>query len=78
MDTPAREQLISAGVKLILPLISHGELIGWLSLGRRLSERDYSTDDRVLLANLASQAGSAVRVAQMVRKEQAEALSESA
>jgi serine phosphatase RsbU (regulator of sigma subunit) len=74
LDTPAREQLVSAGVKLILPLISHGELIGWLSLGRRLSERDYSTDDRGLLANLASQAGPAVRVAQMVRKEQAEAL----
>src|SRR5260221_14369615 len=39
-------------------------------LGPRLSEQDYSTDDRVLLNSLAIQAAPAIRVAQMVREHQ--------
>jgi serine phosphatase RsbU (regulator of sigma subunit) len=73
-DSPARQRLSSAGVEIILPLISQGELVGWLSLGRRLSQRDYSADDLALLTNLTSQAAPAVRVAQLVNKEQAQAV----
>jgi serine phosphatase RsbU (regulator of sigma subunit)/anti-sigma regulatory factor (Ser/Thr protein kinase) len=65
--------LKSAGVKLAVPLVSQGELIGLLNLGPRLSEQDYSADDRALLSNLATQAGPAVRVAQLVRQQQIEA-----
>jgi serine phosphatase RsbU (regulator of sigma subunit)/anti-sigma regulatory factor (Ser/Thr protein kinase) len=51
---------------MVVPLISQGELIGTINLGPRLSEQDYSTDDRRLLASLATQAAPAVRVAELV------------
>jgi serine phosphatase RsbU (regulator of sigma subunit) len=73
MDSPALTALGAAGVKIVVPLVSQGELIGLLSLGPRLSQQDYSTDDRGLLSNLATQASPAVRVAQLVRQQQAEA-----
>ena len=41
--------------------------------GPRLSEQDYSSDDRRLLATLAAQAAPAIRVAQLVREQAAEA-----
>ena len=44
-----------------------------INLGRRLSEQEYSSDDRRLLSNLATQAAPAVRVAQLVRQQQNEA-----
>jgi hypothetical protein len=56
-----------AGVKLVVPLVTQGELIGLLNLGPRLSEQEYSADDRKLLENLAAQAAPALRVAQLVR-----------
>jgi len=73
LDSSMLRKLQAAGVKLVVPLVSQGELIGLLNLGPRLSEQDYSTDDRVLLHNLAAQAAPAVRVAQLVRQQQAEA-----
>ncbi|HEY8730689.1 MAG TPA: SpoIIE family protein phosphatase [Candidatus Limnocylindria bacterium] len=72
LDSPAVAALRDAGVKLVVPLISQGELIGLLNLGRRLSDQDYSTDDRRLLEKLAAQASPAVRVAQLVREQEAE------
>jgi serine phosphatase RsbU (regulator of sigma subunit)/anti-sigma regulatory factor (Ser/Thr protein kinase) len=60
-------------VKLAVPLVSQGELIGVLNLGPRLSEQEYSSDDRKLLDNLAAQAAPALRVGQLVRQQQAEA-----
>jgi serine phosphatase RsbU (regulator of sigma subunit)/anti-sigma regulatory factor (Ser/Thr protein kinase) len=44
-----------------------------LNLGPRLSQQDYSSDDRKLLDNLAAQAAPALRVAQLVREQEAEA-----
>ncbi len=75
LDSPALRALKAAGVKLAVALVSQGELIGLLNLGPRLSEQDYSADDRALLSNLATQAGPAVRVAQLVRQQQFEAQS---
>jgi serine phosphatase RsbU (regulator of sigma subunit)/anti-sigma regulatory factor (Ser/Thr protein kinase) len=72
LQSPALETLKNAGTKLVVPLISQGELIGLLNLGGRLSEQDYSVDDQRLLNNLASQAAPAVRVAQLVRQQQIE------
>ena len=72
LDSPAVAALRAAGVKLVVPLISQGELIGLLNLGRRLSDQDYSADDRRLLEKLAAQASPAVRVAQLVREQEAE------
>jgi hypothetical protein len=72
-DSPALSALKDAGVKLAIPLVSQGELVGLLNLGPRKSEQDYSTDDRGLLNTLATQSAPAVRVAQLVRDQQAQA-----
>jgi serine phosphatase RsbU (regulator of sigma subunit)/anti-sigma regulatory factor (Ser/Thr protein kinase) len=73
LDSPALQAMRDAGVKLAIPLVSQGELIGLLNLGPRLSEQDYSTDDRGLLNTLATQSAPAVRVAQLVQDQQAQA-----
>ncbi|HEU5369603.1 MAG TPA: GAF domain-containing protein, partial [Ktedonobacterales bacterium] len=56
LDSPALRALRAAGVKLAIPLVSQGDLVGLLSLGPRLSEQDYSAYDRGLLNSLATQA----------------------
>ena len=73
LDSPTLDALRSKGVKLVVPMVSQGELIGLLNIGPRLSGQDYSTDDRRLLQDLSTQAGPAVRVAQMVRQHSIEA-----
>ncbi len=73
LDSPALAALKAADVKLAVPLVSQGELIGVLNLGPRRSEQEYSTDDRKLLDNLAAQAAPALRVGQLVRQQKAEA-----
>ncbi|MDF2967017.1 MAG: hypothetical protein K0Q93_795 [Nocardioidaceae bacterium] len=73
LDSPGVTALKAAGVKLAVPLVSQGELIGVLNLGPRRSEQEYSTDDRKLLDNLAAQAAPALRVGQLVRQQEAEA-----
>lgn len=72
LESPALRALKAAGTKLIVPLLSQGELIGLLNLGPRLSDQDYTSDDRGLLNNLAAQASPAVRVAQLVQQQQKE------
>ncbi len=72
LDSPALRSMSEAGVKLVVPLISQGELIGLINLGPRLSEQEYTSDDRRLLENLAGQAAPALQVARMVRQQQAE------
>jgi serine phosphatase RsbU (regulator of sigma subunit) len=73
LDSPALAAMEEAGVKLVVPLVSQGELIGLLNLGPRLSQQEYSADDRKLLSDLATQTAPAVRVAQLVRQQQEEA-----
>ena len=72
LESPALRALKAAGIKMIVPLLSQGELIGLLNLGPRLSDQDYTSDDRGLLNNLAAQASPAVRVAQLVQQQQKE------
>ena len=73
LESPALQAMKDAGVKLAIPLVSQGELVGLLNLGPRLSEQDYSTDDRGLLNTLATQSAPAVRVAQLVQDQQIQA-----
>ena len=73
LDSPALRELRQAGVHLVVPLISQGELIGTLNLGKRLSDQPYSGDDRKLLRGLAAQVAPAIRLAQMVQQQEAEA-----
>ena len=72
LESPALAELRAGGVKVIVPLVTQGELIGALYLGPRLSDQEYRTDDRRLLSTLAAQAAPAIRVAQLVREQAAE------
>ena len=72
IGSPAVEALRGAGIKLVVPLVTQGELVGLLNLGERLSEQEYSADDRKLLESLAGQAAPALRVAQLVREQEVE------
>jgi serine phosphatase RsbU (regulator of sigma subunit)/anti-sigma regulatory factor (Ser/Thr protein kinase) len=73
LDSPALASLKNAGVKITVPLVSQGELIGLLNLGPRRSEQEYTSDDHRLLGSLATQAAPALRVAQLVQQQQLEA-----
>jgi serine phosphatase RsbU (regulator of sigma subunit)/anti-sigma regulatory factor (Ser/Thr protein kinase) len=73
LESPAKDALLEAGVSIVVPLITQGELVGLLNLGPRLSEQEYSADDRKLLDALAGQAAPAVRVAQLVRQQESQA-----
>ncbi|HEX3050309.1 MAG TPA: SpoIIE family protein phosphatase [Aggregatilineaceae bacterium] len=70
LASPGVDALKNAGVKLVVPLIAQGQLIGVLSLGERQSGADYSTDDQRLLSNLSTDAASALRVAQLVQQQE--------
>jgi serine phosphatase RsbU (regulator of sigma subunit)/anti-sigma regulatory factor (Ser/Thr protein kinase) len=72
LDSPAARELRGAGIRIVVPLVAQGELIGALYLGPRLSDQDYSSDDRKLLSTLAAQAAPAIRVAQLVREQAVE------
>lgn len=74
LDSAALRALKASGIQMVIPLVSQGELVGLLNLGPRLSEQDYSTDDRTLLNDLATQAAPALRVAQLVREKRAQDL----
>src|SRR5215210_5692429 len=67
LDSPALRAMKAAEVKPVVPLVSQGELIGLLNLGPRLSQQEYSADDRKLLNDLATQTAPAVQVAQIFR-----------
>lgn len=73
LDSPVLRALQSEGVKVVVPMIAQGKLVGLLNLGPRLSEQDYSTDDRGFLNTLAYQAAPAVRVAQLVQEQHIQA-----
>jgi serine phosphatase RsbU (regulator of sigma subunit)/anti-sigma regulatory factor (Ser/Thr protein kinase) len=72
LDSEALRNIRAAGVELVVPLVGQGELLGVLYLGPRLSDQPYSTDDRRLMENLASQVAPAIKVAQLVRQQQIE------
>src|SRR5215216_3639879 len=73
LDSPALRAMKAADIKVVVPLVSQGELIGLLNLGPRLSLQEYSADDRKLLNDLATQTAPAVQVAQLVRQQQQQA-----
>jgi serine phosphatase RsbU (regulator of sigma subunit)/anti-sigma regulatory factor (Ser/Thr protein kinase) len=75
LASPAVDALREAGVALVVPLVSGGELVGTLNLGPRRSDQQYSTDDKRLLDSLAAQAAPALQVAELVQRQAAEAAS---
>ncbi len=73
IKSPTLDRMREDGVRMVVPLVSQGELIGIINLGSRRSEQDYSSDDRRLLNTLSTQAAPALRVAQLARQQQIEA-----
>jgi serine phosphatase RsbU (regulator of sigma subunit)/anti-sigma regulatory factor (Ser/Thr protein kinase) len=73
LDSPSLEALREAGVVLVVPLVVDNQLLGTINLGPRRSEQDYTSDDRALLATLASQLAPAVRLAGLARRQEEEA-----
>jgi hypothetical protein len=59
-------------VPLIAPRTGRNDLVGILALGPRLSGEDYTREDQSLLLGLADQAGTAIRVAQLIDEKQTE------
>jgi len=74
LDSPALASMRAAGVVLAVPLVVSGQVIGMVLLGPRLSERDYSGEDRRLLDSLASYAAPALRMGQLAEQQKTEAL----
>src|SRR5215218_8421492 len=73
LDSPALRAMKAAEIKVVVPLVSQGELIGLLNLGPRLSQQEYSADDRKLLNDLATQTAPAVQVVSFVSQQQQQA-----
>ena len=57
-------------IEIVLPFVSQRELIGLLTLGSRLNGEAYDRENRNLLNTLASQVAPALRVAQLVQKQE--------
>jgi serine phosphatase RsbU (regulator of sigma subunit) len=68
------QELAASGILLVVPLISQDEVVGTLNLGRRLSEQEYSANDRDFLGSLASQVAPALRAAQLAYQQRLAAL----
>jgi len=73
LDSPAVKAIRQAGVKVVVPLVSQGDLIGLINLGPRRSEQEYTSDDYKLMQDLSGQASPALKVAQLVQEQKREA-----
>jgi serine phosphatase RsbU (regulator of sigma subunit)/anti-sigma regulatory factor (Ser/Thr protein kinase) len=73
VDTPLVQSLRHSGVELVVPIIAQSELVGVLSLGPRKGGQSYNAEDRRLLHRLASRAAPALRLAEVMRTQAAQA-----
>jgi hypothetical protein len=71
--SPAVQRMDAQGVRVVVPLITSGELVGVIALGPRRSERTYTRADKRLLDSLARYAAPALRLGQLMRAQEAEA-----
>lgn len=65
MTNEERHQLAALHSELLLPLSVRDELLGFMSLGQKLSEAPYSGTDLRLLSSVAAQTGIALEVARL-------------
>jgi serine phosphatase RsbU (regulator of sigma subunit) len=70
--TPVVQMLKFQSAEILLPLANQGELIGLLILGPHLKGKEYTAEQRTTLDALIPQVAPALRVAQMVREQQAQ------
>ena len=71
--SPGLDMLGVKGVKVVVPLVIQGEIVGVLALGEPRGGPYYSYNDRQLLGKIASLAAPALRIAQMVHQQEVEA-----
>jgi serine phosphatase RsbU (regulator of sigma subunit)/anti-sigma regulatory factor (Ser/Thr protein kinase) len=71
--SPAVQRMHEQGVRVVVPLVTSGELVGVIALGARRSERTYTRADKRLLDSLARYAAPALRLGQLMREQEAEA-----
>jgi len=43
---PIRQQLLTWGARILVPLHTHGQLLGWMTLGPRADGAHYRESDR--------------------------------
>ena len=72
-DTAATKRMRGQGVRVVVPLITSGELVGVVALGPRRSERGYARSDLRLLDALARYAAPALRLGQLMRTQEQQA-----
>lgn len=72
----ALQQLKAAEITVLLLLRGQGELVGWLGVGPRTSQKGYSVDELNFLMDVAAVAGPAIRIAQLAQDQQAMALTQ--
>lgn len=46
LDAPIRQQLLTWGARILVPLHAHGQLLGWMALGPRADGSPYRESDR--------------------------------
>src|SRR6185369_2660311 len=46
LDAPIRQQLVSWGARLLVPLHAYGQLVGWMALGPRADGAGYRESDK--------------------------------
>jgi len=63
-----RELLQRLNTKLIVPLVANDRILGFISLGEKLSEEPYSRDDKELLLTVAEQTAIALDYAQLINQ----------
>lgn len=52
ISSQEKDRFTALGIELIIPLLIHKELIGFLCLGKKKSDENYSTDDMEALSDL--------------------------
>jgi GAF domain-containing protein len=68
LDAQAGSVLEQHGVRLLVPLVAHGRLVGLLGLGAPAAGRTYSADDLLFLTALARVGAPSVRIAQLLAR----------
>ena len=69
---PAVTLLATSGVRLVVPLVTQGRLVGLLSLGEPAGGGSYSWDDLAFLTTLADEAAAAARIVHLLAQQRAE------
>jgi GAF domain-containing protein len=66
LASPALRRMEKQGLRLVVPLVAQGHLVGLLGLGAPRSAGPYTADDLRFLGELAADAAPAIRIAHLL------------